>query len=215
MAEEFTNGPRKAVFFALIHCLDWNLTRQTQINELCAPWSQIVFHSCLIDFYFILFLYIQVSQLKNIIAKLTGQESSSGKSSKKNPRPFDMALYKKRHVLLQIAYFGWDFCGFAVQVKTQFVWHPWNYVIVRIRGYYDRTNFLPPKRLLLFVWHPWNSVITNSRLWRRIIAVNSCLQMITSVQYIFKVVKSKTENERYLGAIQTIRDTCLAYFRAP
>ena len=60
----------------------------------------------------------QVSQLKNIIAKLTGQESSSGKSKKKNARPFDMALYKKRHVLLQVAYFGWDFCGFAVQVTS-------------------------------------------------------------------------------------------------
>jgi hypothetical protein len=57
-------------------------------------------------------------QLKNIIAKLTGQESSGGKSKKKSDRPFDMGLYKKRHVLLQIAYFGWDFCGFAVQVTT-------------------------------------------------------------------------------------------------
>jgi hypothetical protein len=28
-----------------------------------------------------------------------------------------MRLYKKRHVLLQIANFGWDYCGFAVQVK--------------------------------------------------------------------------------------------------
>jgi hypothetical protein len=26
-------------------------------------------------------------------------------------------LYKKRHVLFQVAYFGWDYCGFAVQVK--------------------------------------------------------------------------------------------------
>jgi hypothetical protein len=26
-------------------------------------------------------------------------------------------LCKKRHVLFQVAYFGWDYCGFAVQVK--------------------------------------------------------------------------------------------------
>lgn len=67
-------------------------------------------------------LRLQVTQLKNIIKKLTGQEqvgtensSLNGGSSKKSNRKFDSTLYKKRHVLLQIAYFGWDFHGFAVQ----------------------------------------------------------------------------------------------------
>ena len=61
----------------------------------------------------------QVFQLRNIIAKLTGQNDSGddGKKKKKNERPFDFNLYKKRHVLLQVAYFGWDFYGFAVQVR--------------------------------------------------------------------------------------------------
>ena len=63
----------------------------------------------------------QVFQLKRIIVKLTGQASSDAgeiKVCKKSgkARPFDFLLYKKRHVLLQVAYFGWDFCGFALQV---------------------------------------------------------------------------------------------------
>jgi hypothetical protein len=28
-----------------------------------------------------------------------------------------MCPYKKRHILFQVSYFGWDYCGFAVQVQ--------------------------------------------------------------------------------------------------
>lgn len=66
-------------------------------------------------------LRLQVTQLKNIIKKLTGQEEGGmGKReaksrAKKGARPFDHDLYKRRHVALQVAYFGWDYYGFAVQ----------------------------------------------------------------------------------------------------
>ena len=70
-------------------------------------------------------LEAQVLQLKNIIVKLTGQQSkeeqaSDRSSSKKKAkgRPFDSNLYTKRHVALHICYFGWDFHGFAVQEIT-------------------------------------------------------------------------------------------------
>ena len=68
-------------------------------------------------------LEAQVLQLKNVIIKLTGQtktdqKSQNGKKSKRKDRPFDYRLYKKRHVLLQIAYFGWNYHGFAVQQTT-------------------------------------------------------------------------------------------------
>jgi hypothetical protein len=43
--------------------------------------------------------------LRNIIAKLTGQEGSgdTGGKKKKADRPFEFSLYKKRHVLLQVS----------------------------------------------------------------------------------------------------------------
>ena len=68
-------------------------------------------------------LEAQVVQLKNVIIKLTGQTKSgekvqNGKKSKGKYRPFDYAMYKKRHVLLQVSYFGWDYHGFAVQAAT-------------------------------------------------------------------------------------------------
>ncbi len=79
-------------------------------------------------------LRAQVLQLKNIIKKLTGQsegdngEGSNGDSSsegggrrskkKGKARNFDFALYKKRHVSFKVAYFGWDYHGFAVQEIT-------------------------------------------------------------------------------------------------
>ena len=70
-------------------------------------------------------LEAQVLQLKNIIVKLTGQQSKEeqasdrGSSKKKaKGRPFDSNLYTKRHVALHICYFGWDFHGFAVQEIT-------------------------------------------------------------------------------------------------
>ena len=62
-----------------------------------------------------------VVQLKNVIKKLTGQqgvqvgEPAKNKKTSKRGRPFDASLYKKRRVLFQIAYFGWDYHGFAVQ----------------------------------------------------------------------------------------------------
>ena len=64
-------------------------------------------------------LEAQVFQLKNCIKKLTGQENEAlTKKSKKNTRPFDFNLYTKRHVALQICYFGWDYHGFALQEIT-------------------------------------------------------------------------------------------------
>lgn len=84
-------------------------------------------------------LRIQVNQLKNIIRKLTGQVRDSDddhengsdsdhdreeghvgsktpkKRRKRADRAFDFTLYKRRHVLFRIAYFGWDLHGFAVQ----------------------------------------------------------------------------------------------------
>ena len=67
-------------------------------------------------------LEAQVFQLKNIIVKLTGQDDASQpeeteKKSKKG-RSFDFKSYKKRHVLLHVAYAGWNFHGFAVQEIT-------------------------------------------------------------------------------------------------
>ena len=65
-------------------------------------------------------LEAQVLQLKNVIIKLTGQtkpgeKNRNGKKSQRKIRPFDSTFYKKRHVLLHIAYFGWNYHGFAVQ----------------------------------------------------------------------------------------------------
>ena len=61
-------------------------------------------------------LEAQVKQLKNVIVKLTGQDSGSNqKKANKNPRKFDFDLYCKRHVALHVCYFGWDYHGFAVQ----------------------------------------------------------------------------------------------------
>ena len=70
-------------------------------------------------------LEAQVFQLKNIIVKLTGQAeakegNSNGKKSRKTKdgRIFDYTLYKRRHVLLHVAYCGWNYYGFAVQETT-------------------------------------------------------------------------------------------------
>ena len=68
-------------------------------------------------------LEAQVAQLKNVIVKLTGQtkvgeKAQNGKRSKQKDRPFDHTMYKKRHVLLQVSYFGWNYHGFAVQETT-------------------------------------------------------------------------------------------------
>ena len=69
-------------------------------------------------------LRAQVFQLKNIIKKLTGQEkpetevSEDRSKKRKKERKFDFSLYKKRHVLFKVSYFGWDYHGFAVQEIT-------------------------------------------------------------------------------------------------
>ena len=68
-------------------------------------------------------LEAQVFQLKNVIIKLTGQTKVGekihrGKNSKRTDRSFDFTLYKKRHVLLHVSYFGWNYHGFAVQETT-------------------------------------------------------------------------------------------------
>ena len=67
-------------------------------------------------------LEAQVFQLKNVIIKLTGQTKVGDKTpynkSKKGDRPFDFKMFKKRHVLLHVSYFGWNYHGFAVQETT-------------------------------------------------------------------------------------------------
>ena len=69
---------------------------------------QINFSNRSIEFY-ILFISYQVFQLRNIITKLTGQDGSGdgSKKKKRNDRPFDFKLYKRRHVLLQVQFFIW------------------------------------------------------------------------------------------------------------
>ena len=68
-------------------------------------------------------LEAQVLQLKNVIIKLTGQtkvgdKTGGGKTSKRTNREFDFTMYKKRHVLLHVSYFGWNYHGFAIQETT-------------------------------------------------------------------------------------------------
>jgi len=68
-------------------------------------------------------LEAQVLQLKNVIIKLTGQSKvgekiARGKNSKSTNRSFDFTMYKKRHVLLHVSYFGWNYHGFAIQETT-------------------------------------------------------------------------------------------------
>lgn len=63
---------------------------------------------------------------KNQTATTTEISNGSGKS-RENQKPFDMSKYTTRHVAFKIAYFGWDFQGFALQEHTkntveQFFW---------------------------------------------------------------------------------------------
>ncbi|KYO35798.1 tRNA pseudouridine(38/39) synthase isoform X1 [Alligator mississippiensis] len=44
--------------------------------------------------------------------------SASGKTKKRQQRPFDFSAYGKRHVALKIAYLGWGYQGFASQENT-------------------------------------------------------------------------------------------------
>nr|CAG4640959.1 EOG090X083V [Eulimnadia texana] len=62
-------------------------------------------------------LEAHVSQLKAILEKGKDEETSSKKQSRN--RQFDYTRFAKRHVLLHIAYLGWDYQGFVVQEQTQ------------------------------------------------------------------------------------------------
>ncbi|KAG0228874.1 tRNA pseudouridine synthase 3, partial [Actinomortierella wolfii] len=54
-----------------------------------------------------------------------GDESTASGAStprphgKKNQRPFDFSKYAKRHIAFRVAYFGWNYGGFAIQGTTQ------------------------------------------------------------------------------------------------
>ena len=47
-------------------------------------------------------------------------EGGGGGIKKRKQKPFDFALYNKRHVALHVAYFGWDWHGYVVQVRLIF-----------------------------------------------------------------------------------------------
>ena len=59
-------------------------------------------------------LEIHVQQLRNIIAK-KDNSSLPGAKVKQKERKFDFTKYKRRHILLQVSYFGWNYLGFATQ----------------------------------------------------------------------------------------------------
>jgi len=58
-----------------------------------------------------------VDQLRNVIAKNAKSNLPQVQNEKKK-RNFDFTKFKRRHVLLRVAYFGWDYVGFAVQEDT-------------------------------------------------------------------------------------------------
>ena len=68
---------------------------------------------------------------KNILAKrnwaeqrandkfsVAGGCARDADGKKRGQKPFDFALYNKRHVALHVAYFGWDWHGYVVQDNT-------------------------------------------------------------------------------------------------
>nr|CAG4637109.1 EOG090X083V [Ceriodaphnia reticulata]SVE73005.1 EOG090X083V [Ceriodaphnia reticulata] len=57
-----------------------------------------------------------VTQLRNL---LKPEHASKKGEGKKNSRVFDYKKYTKRHVLLHVAYVGWDYAGFVVQEHTE------------------------------------------------------------------------------------------------
>ena len=59
-------------------------------------------------------LEIHVQQLRNIIAKKANSSLPSAKIKQKE-RKFDFSKYKRRHILLQVSYFGWNYLGFVTQ----------------------------------------------------------------------------------------------------
>ena len=55
--------------------------------------------------------------LRNVIAKSSDSQMPDVIERKKKERKFEFNKFKRRHVLLKICYFGWDYMGFAVQVE--------------------------------------------------------------------------------------------------
>ena len=62
-------------------------------------------------------LELHVQQLRNVIAK-NDKSALPGARVKHKERKFDFSQYKRRHLLLQVSYFGWDYCGFATQEEA-------------------------------------------------------------------------------------------------
>ena len=62
-------------------------------------------------------LELHVQQLRNVIAK-NDKSALPGARVKQKERKFDFSQYKRRHLLLQVSYFGWDYCGFATQEEA-------------------------------------------------------------------------------------------------
>lgn len=55
-----------------------------------------------------------VQQLRNVIAKHTGSSMPQVRQKLQSEK-FDFDRFKRRHVLLRVSYFGWDYMGFATQ----------------------------------------------------------------------------------------------------
>jgi len=63
----------------------------------------------------VLSLEKHVQQLRNVIAKNSASNLPDAIQQNKRDKKFEFNKYKRRHVLLKICYFGWDYMGFAVQ----------------------------------------------------------------------------------------------------
>ena len=59
-------------------------------------------------------LEIHVQQLRNVIAKMDNSSLPQARTKQKE-RKFDFSKYKRRHILLQVSYLGWNYLGFATQ----------------------------------------------------------------------------------------------------
>ncbi|CAG8650627.1 20789_t:CDS:2 [Cetraspora pellucida] len=53
------------------------------------------------------------------VTSMSCDTDTTSKKRKKNPRPFDMSKYSKRHIAFKLAYFGWNYHGFAANVDEQ------------------------------------------------------------------------------------------------
>ena len=62
-------------------------------------------------------LEIHVQQLRNVIAKNDKSALPTARLKQKE-RKFDFNKHKRRHILLQVSYFGWDYAGFATQEEA-------------------------------------------------------------------------------------------------